>query len=231
VLSRHVVTFVLVLAGGTPPGVVSGATRGAVYGPIGYLEGNIWEDGGWAPPLVVGDELHAVGVFEGHPESRLPWEPDAYVYTFWLRGVFAEREWFYGTTRAIRYGGPGTLGIYRETFPGDHDFGTNPPNATSPSSFADGDLVLECSIPDVSLGVDSATGTVDVFFVASYTGGELLDLWLTLCGYCFGDFLSSNGQSGTPPVGYDFYLYGMLENLYTTSVQSQTWGRVKSLYR
>jgi hypothetical protein len=49
------------------------ASAGSVSGLIGYFTGLFWEDGGLAPPLVVGDELHIVGTFEGEAKFDAMW--------------------------------------------------------------------------------------------------------------------------------------------------------------
>lgn len=217
-------------------GMVCSADAGFVIAPLGRFAGYLWEDGGFEPPLVPGDELHAVGLFRGFPpdtaQAELPWEPETYVYTYWLRGLTAVRDSVVGDRRTVSYAGAGILGIYREVLPGSYDYGSHPPNATSPSTFADGDLVLECSVTGGSVSLDSTTGLTRVFLEwVEFTGGSFLPTLLPQCGACVPQVWNTSSSLPAPPPGYDRGWEGLLVNAFAISVSPTTWGRVKGLYR
>jgi hypothetical protein len=202
-----------------------------VSGLIGYFTGLFWEDGGLAPPLVVGDELHIVGTFEGEAKFDAMWEPATYVYTFWVRGLYASQEVVIGDSRRVHYQGPGQVSIYREPWPGNHDYGLHPPNGTSPSTFADGELALECDVPYATVWHNDGIGqaSVDLYFF-TYVGGALLDGMLDRCGVCEG-WANGAASSVDVPPGYDRRWNGDFQNWFTFAVEPQGWGTVKSLYR
>ena len=206
-------------------------TRSAT-GPIGWLGGLIWEDGGWDPPLVIGDELHMVGTFVGEPDLRVvSWEPESYAYTFWVHGLTARDELVHEDSRRVFYNGPGKLMIYREPEPGDYDFGVNPPNDTSPGSFTDGLLVLECDVAVASVQYNDVLGNAEASISGlTYVGGEYLDELLAECGECLG-WVRGGASADSVPSGYVLEWNGSFQNQYSVAVESESWGRVKSLYR
>ncbi len=217
-------------------GMACSASAGFVVAPLGHVAGYLWEDGGFAPPLVAGDELHAVGLFRGYPPDTalavLPWEPETYVYTYWLRGLTAVRDSVAGDRRTVWYAGAGTLGIYREVLPGNHDYGSDPPNATCPSTFVDGELALECSVGVGRVVHDGDTGVTRVSLEdVEFAGGSLLAALLPQCGACVPEVWNTSSALPAPPVGYDLGWEGDLVNAFAISVSPTTWGRVKGLYR
>lgn len=221
----------LVLIAATMFSGLRSASAGAVSGPVGHLTGFFWEDGGLEPPLVIGDEIHMVGTFEGDPLFFPVWEPEKYVYTFWIHGLLASREYVIGDSRRVFYDGPGKLEIYRELWPGNHDYGSDPPNATSPSTFTDGELALECDVSYANVWHNDAVGqsSADIDYV-TYVGGALLDEVLAQCGACEA-WASGGASTAGVPAGYDRRWNGVFQNWFTFSVEPQSWGGVKGLYR
>src|SRR4029434_5094636 len=69
--------------------------------------------------------------------SNSPCDTANYSYTWYVRDLSSLGEVIVGTTRVVTYGG-GALTIYVDFLPSNHDYGVNPPNATSPSTFTDG---------------------------------------------------------------------------------------------
>jgi hypothetical protein len=215
---------------------MTSAARGVFEGPISILQGYLWEEGGWDPPFVSGDELQIVGVvLEDDSIMELPWEMETYSYTFWAHSMIAAEETFEGSTRQVSYAG-GEFGIYREPLPPNYDYGINPPNDTSPSTFSDGELFFGGNIESATIEFN-ATGQPKLLglFGLHYTSGSVLDLVLAQCGECWGFMQAALLQNPKPiqevPDGYDFGFAGTFMNLFTTSVETQSWGRLKALYR
>lgn len=96
----------------------------------------------------------------------------------------------------------------------NRSFGVNPPNATVPSTFADGSLLLGGFFTGFFLFFDTTTGTGAFEGLCSFTHGSGLDA--VLCaqgveGLTFGGALSFSATGGTVPQGYDLSIDGALE--------------------
>jgi hypothetical protein len=216
------------------------APSGTIIAPFAGLRGNLWETGGWAAPFVAGDELQIVG--EVHQDVwgavllPLPWQPTVSSYTFWARGMVAQNEIWQGSLRTVIYRF-GQFGIYEDALPPDHAYGVDPPNASSPASFSDGVLALAGTLGLSSVRADTVTGNGDfVLNVVQYSEGTFLPAFLVNCGTCDNSAYGTVWTTATPPepevpLGYDFGLAGSCWNLFTTSVEASSWGRLKGLYR
>jgi hypothetical protein len=116
-----------------------------------------------------------------------------------------------GTTRVVTYGG-GALTIYVDFLPSNHDYGVNPPNATSPSTFTDGfSTYLDGFFTD---------------FTLTFTGGDVFPLLTDPDGWTFGSNIAGFG-----PTGYDLELNGDVYLQGPVSVEPNSWGQIKGLYR
>jgi hypothetical protein len=118
----------------------------------------------------------------------------------------------------------GTHGVY----------GTNPPNATSPSTFIDGTMMLGGDIDQFALFYDylseqggfSGTMTQDegpslIYIPAGQRGGWILG----------GLLRPGAGEGGPVPTGYDNQVVGECRIPDATPTTHKTWGALKSLYR
>jgi hypothetical protein len=110
-------------------------------------------------------------------------------------------------------------------------YGTNPPNATAPSTFIDGLLLLGGQMTDFHLTYDTD------FNEGSWTANVCLDEGDALiyvpneqrCGWIMA------GQLGRPnptiPQGYDNQVSGECRIPDVTPTTVRSWGSIKSLYR
>ncbi|NOT35242.1 MAG: hypothetical protein HOP12_13935 [Candidatus Eisenbacteria bacterium] len=110
-------------------------------------------------------------------------------------------------------------------------FGVNPPNATSPSTFVDGTLLLGGSINSLALFYDFAASQ------GGFSGQMSLDEGSAL-GYVppaqrSGWTLAAlaGRPNGTVPAGYDDQLSGSCYIPDPTPARQRTWGAIKALYR
>ncbi len=129
----------------------------------------------------------------------------------------------------------GWFRIYEDTTP-DFEFGIDPPNATAPASFTDGELIMEGPLANVHVVLvddgtpPGATGTLTGDWVI--TGGSLSYLMED----CYGPLLAAwtDDPAVVPiPQGYTCHADGKfdLEDCPGTPVESETWGAVKQLFR
>lgn len=190
-----------------------------------HMSGNSWETGGF-PPSNLGDTFAAVGILNDI-EAPLVWDTANYSYTWHVDGLSSIGETIFGTTRVVTYSG-GSLGIYVDLLPSNHNYGVNPPNATSPSTFTDGfSTYLTGNFTDFTLTYNHATSTGSFVGNLTFTGGDVFPLLAQPDGWTFGSDIA-----GFSPNGYDLEINGDVY-LFTdpVSVEPQSWGGIKGLYR
>ena len=137
----------------------------------------------------------------------------------------------FGCFRFVNYG-VGRLEVYEDsrTTGTAADFGINPPNATLPSTFMDGLLILGGNVNGFSVTLDncagtgSASGDVD-FDSGSQLGNIPIDAQKI---YTF-----SGLTSGVPviPEGFIHQVTGSIKIEQAVQVEQSSWGRMKALYR
>ena len=189
-----------------------------------YMSGNSWETGAF-PPSNLGDEFEAVGILNDiGPE--LVWDTNNYSYTWNMKDLASLGEVIVGTTRVVTYGG-GTLTIYVDFLPSNHNYGVNPPNATSPSTFTDGfSTYLDGFFSDFTLTFNHATNTGNFVGTLTFTGGDVFPLLTDPEGWTFGSNIAGFG-----PTGYDLELNGDVYLQGPVSIEPNSWGSIKGLYR
>jgi hypothetical protein len=189
-----------------------------------HMSGNSWETGGF-PPSDLGDEFQAVGILNDI-ENPLVWDTNTYSYTWHVDDLLSIGEVVMGTTRIVTYGG-GNLTVYVDFLPSNHDYGVNPPNATSPSTFSDGiSTYLDGFFTDFTLTFNHATNTGSFVGTLNFTGGDVFPLLDETEGYTFGSDIA-----GFSPNGYDLELNGDVYFYASVGVEANSWGAIKSLYR
>ncbi|MCA9753065.1 MAG: hypothetical protein KC591_12790 [Gemmatimonadetes bacterium] len=190
-----------------------------------HTSGQCWETGGF-PPSDPGDELTIVGVLND-VESPLGWDPANHSYTVWIRGLTSEQEWLLGSVRVVEYSG-GRITFYEDSLPSNHSYGIDPPNATAPSTFADGTAYLDgFFFGGGSLTFNDATEYGSIVLEVIFTGGAALPVLPYPC------WTFSANIAAVAPEGYDFQMNGDIYygNDCVASVDPSSWGRVKGLYR
>jgi hypothetical protein len=222
----------------------------ADWGPDSYA----WETSYGSPTAYVsnaGSLLNAVGVvtdFAG-PLAGLEPIPAGQEYTYWMTnlvsggttitpGGFANT---YRTVYTTTNPGGSNIGIW--TGPTNASFGTNPPNATAPSTFNDGVLVLSGRFTQITvtfirrnsdqvvLSGNADTGTPSVAN-GVFDGGSALPLVSTNGQPC--PFRVTGGwlaRAGAFPAGYSAHFDGKIDIDCPTPAETSTWGRVKGQYR
>jgi hypothetical protein len=197
----------------------AGATQSIIR-----VTGEAWETGGF-PPSVVGDELQAVGTVTDI-SAPLFWQPDLHSYTFYIRDLISVGDAVFGTTHVVSYSG-GQLTFYRDSLPSDADYGVNPPNSTSPSTFTNGDAIyLDGLFTDFVEVYDTASGSGSFSGTLNFTGGIVYPHLTDPNGWSFGSNIS-----GFSPQGYDLQLNGNVYANGPIAVDPQSWGAIKNLYR
>jgi hypothetical protein len=196
----------------------------------------------WGPYGTVGGSLDLVGKFNKNavPAQPIAWNTSSTIeYTFYMTGMTLDSfvPGSGGSYDSSYYGAGGTISIYEGT-PVNGALGTNPPNATSPSTYVDGTLILSGVVDDLKIMrranspgpqyVGEARGSV------RFTGGSRLS---ELCGdanssWTFNPALFGGTSSGTV-AGYSLRWSQELLKLVCPPVanEEKTWGAIKGLYR
>lgn len=200
-----------------------GSSAIAQQNQILHVSGHSWEDGGF-PPSNPGDVAYIVGDLNDI-EDPLVWDTANYSYTFYVRSLVAIGESNVGGTRVAPYTG-GLFTIYVDWLPSNGDFGINPPNLTSPSTFTDGiSVYLDGFFQDFTLTYNDLTQSGSFTGTLNFTGGDVFPLLTATTGWTFGANLA-----GVSPTGYDLQMNGDVF-LAVVGVEDESWGGIKSLYR
>lgn len=127
----------------------------------------------------------------------------------------------------------GDFDIYEDSRSGGTaaDYGTNPGNATAPSTFVDGTNILGGTVTNFVLTIDLSSGTGsfngDIVFNRGTQSGSIPPAQLG--GWTFAG-LTSGGGTGAP-VGYQHQVDGEIRVPDAVPAQTKSWGQVKSTYR
>ena len=222
----------------------------ADWGPNSYA----WESSYGSPTAYVsnpGSQLNAVGIVDDFagPLAVLEPIPAGQEYTYWMTNLISGGTTitpgsFANTYRTVyTTGGPIAPNIVLYTSPTNAAFGTNPPNATVPSTFVDGTLVLSGSFQQLTvtfirrnsdqvvLSGNADSGTPSVAN-GVFNGGSALPLVSTNGQPC--PFRVTGGwlaRAGAFPAGYSAHFDGKIDIDCPTTASPSTWGRVKESYR
>lgn len=113
----------------------------------------------------------------------------------------------------------------------NRDYGVNPPNATAPSTFTDGTLILGGVVSNFILTLDltnnNGSFNGDITFDEGSQQGTIPPAQLN--GWTFAG-LTSGGGTGTPD-GYVHQVDGQIRVPGPVPAQLKSWGKVKDLYR
>ena len=198
------------------------------------FQGHAWEDGGFLPSNI-GDVLHFVGVTV-EVDAIFGIDLNTEELTVYVTDLVSTGQvdigggWY-----AVSYSG-GILELWNDT-PGNFAYGINPPNATAPSTFVDGALLLRGTFNNFSLyyGPTATPGAFTGSYSSDITwtaGSALADVQgIENDGFTFGGVLNPVAASGSVPEGYDLQVDGKVEITVITAVEETTWGGVKNLFR
>jgi hypothetical protein len=191
--------------------------------------GNSWEDGGF-PPSNVGDVFYAVGdITDVFPP--LTWDTSLYQYTWYAWGATSLGESVNGSEVTAVYTG-GQYQIYVDDFEPigtDRDYGVNPPNATSPSTFIDATAdpnYLHGNFNFFQVVFNTGSNTENKENSLFFDSGTFVNNVGTQDGYTF---VATVGPPA-PPGGYSLEGAGDIF-LTPNATESSTWGQLKALYQ
>ena len=221
--------------------LLGGTSLAHAAGPmIDWDPAYVWQTGGTPTNLPVGGELKVVGIISrfDNPLGDLNANDPSKEYTFYIHGMISQGTVASGpaafTLYETHYTG-GTIEIYEDTTPEPATFAPNPPNATVPSYFTDGTLILAGNMSNMTVQTNNftplKTGNIEGDIL--WTGGTLLTrtygAGTTKCPGLFTGGATWN--SSVVPQGYLFRHAGKIDLQCAVAAKGSTWGRIKQLYR
>lgn len=153
-------------------------------------------------------------------------------YTIYFFNLWSQGFTDFGCFRFVNYT-DGRVRMFEDSkAAGTHGvFGTNPPNATSPSTFIDGTLMLGGMVTGFGITLDLCAKT------GSFSGDVKFDEGAQLAGippntsrvYTFAGLTAV--PTAQVPEGYDHQASGRIRIERVVPGDNTTWGRMKALYR
>jgi hypothetical protein len=193
--------------------------------------------------LDLGEGYRAVGFVTSVGPLLTPWvDFSTLEYTFYLRDLTVTGRFFTFPNLTVLFANNGRGSYYADEFAVDGGtaaiYGTNPPNATAPSTFIDDTGCAQCG--------ERVTGDVDNFVLVynfttnqgSFAGNMTLDGGPDVisyippsqrAGWVLGGLLGR--PNATIPLGYDHQVDGECRIPGKTPATHKTWGSLKALYR
>jgi hypothetical protein len=187
--------------------------------------GYSYEDGGF-PVSAPGDELAMVSIVDGLT-TPLQWDPANFEYTLHLGGLISEGQQQPDPHNIVIEYDQGTVGLWEDAFATGTPAvpGVNPPNATAPSSYIDGNDYLNGHLESFTIFYNTQFNSGAFEAEVTFTGGQHHgDLGPQTTGYTFGGVFIF----GTPE-GYDLQWDGQIL-LDPVAVEPTTWGAVKTAF-
>jgi len=184
--------------------------------------------------LDLGEGYNVVGFMTSAGPLLNPYvDTSTYEYTFYLRNLSVIARFFTSPNLTVEFANNGRGSYYADALSGGTaaTYGTNPPNATAPSTFIDGSeritgevdnfvLVYNFSTNQGSFGGNmTIDGGADVIYVPA----------AQRAGWTLGGLLGQ--PNPTIPAGYNHQADGECDIPDPTAAHSATWGAIKSLYR
>ena len=148
--------------------------------------------------------------------------------TFHAYGLVSQGEAVDGAGNTIVTYTGGTLEVYRDASL-NAQFGTNPPNATSPTSFSDGDLLFQGTFNSFTIAIQPDgsgvyEGTLDG------VAGLILSALCNDCAYTWGGAWTADAGAQIP-TGYDLQIDGKLDVNLAVPTESSDWSTLKADYQ
>ena len=167
--------------------------------------GFMYEDGGF-PTSEPGDVLTGLGLVTS---TSLGCDLTAMELTWVVRDLVSEGQTSPdgGRTLIISFTG-GTIGLYTDPST-NHDWGTDPPNVTAPSTFEDGDQFLQGAFSQFVLFYDTFYNVGSFQGLVSFTSGSDLSNLPAPNGMIFAGTLGPQLDPNIP-AGYDIEAVGQI---------------------
>jgi len=184
-----------------------------------------WETGGILPS-VMGDEL-VITCSADNVDPAFGVDLGTAELTLHIHDLISAGQVDMGGYYAINFTG-GMMDVYEDQVM-NADWGTNPPNGVSPSTFADGSLFFSGQFTSFTMYFDGSGSSGSFSGTLDGVGGSIIDQMCTSCVYTWGGAFTM-GASAQIPVGYDLQIDGVFEIDSAVDNEPTSWGSVKALF-
>ncbi len=181
--------------------------------------------------LAVGEGYKALGFVSSFGAYLAPYvSPATKQYTYFYYDLTVQDYFYEGGYTEVVFANPGRGRFYEDDVT-PATYGVIPPNATAPSSFIDGTVILGGHIESMVLSYD------DVAQQGGFTGNIHFDEGTLLAQIppAQRDGWTLSGLAGRPnpsiPDGYDHQISGECRIPGPVPAAHKTWGAIKALYR
>ena len=178
----------------------------------------------------LGQQYIALSDADNINPGSVPTDPLNFQYTCALwSGTLTYADTVAGTYARYYYNdGDGTFYVYEDPIIGgtDRDYGIDPPNATAPSTFEDGTLILGAQFTALTIIVNLSNNSASLNGSLVFYCGEG---WGDLPCYEGWTFAGQTNEIGIPE-GYIWAIDGLVY-VEETSTEETSWGKVKNLFR
>jgi hypothetical protein len=190
--------------------------------------------GGQAHYLTLGEGYRALGFMTSFGTYLAPYvNPTANEYTYHYYDLTVQDYYYDGSFLEVMFANPGRGRFYEDphTTGTAAQYGVNPPNLTSPSTFIDGTVILGGRIEFLVLDYDFTANQGGFTGNISFDEGTLLPQ----IPVAQRDGWTLSGLAGRPnpsiPDGYDHQISGECRIPGPVPAAHKTWGAIKALYR
>jgi hypothetical protein len=186
---------------------------------------------GWEQPLgpvkAAGDELIITSIADDiDPAFGVNLTTEE--VTLHVYGLISNGPVDAGGYTMINYTG-GYMDIYEDPSM-NADWGVNPPNATSPSSFTEGSLFFSGSFNNFTMYFDPSGAYGSFEGTLNGIGGSIINAMCTNCVYTWGGGFSLASGAQIPD-GYWLQIDGVFEIDSAVPAETTSWGSVKALFK
>jgi hypothetical protein len=184
------------------------------------------------PPSDPGEVLTGCGYIVGIGPD-IDWDPATHELTWVFSGLISNGALDIGGGYLMTIYAGGTIEIWADAYaaPGRSvpDYGVEPPNATSPATFADGELYLLGEFTSFYITYNASLHSGNFEGHILFTGGSQLNTdHADPVGYTVAGTVDPH--SAPVPEGYDLEAVGEITFDPALRTEKSTWGQVKSLY-
>jgi hypothetical protein len=154
-------------------------------------------------------------------------------YTYYIAGLTALGQFNIGPFVVISYS-PGILSVYEDSKSSGTaaDFGVNPPNATAPPSFVDGNLFVTGTLTNFQYILNTVDGTGSYEADFEVTGGSEVSNGNIPANQRKGwTFAGTSANELNMPEGYAHQVDGQVFLNEPVPTRATTWGGLKAKYR
>ncbi len=148
--------------------------------------------------------------------------------TLHIYGLISDGPVDGGGYTIINYTG-GTMDIYEDTAM-NADWGINPPNATSPSTFTEGSLFFSGAFTSFTMYFDSSGAYGSFDGNLNGIAGSIINSMCTNCVYTWGGAFTTLAGAQIPE-GYWIQVDGTFEIDSAVPVEATNWGSIKALFQ